>query len=108
MVDRMYRRSLPRLRASLERLRRDFARFDAGGAAWIAVRIDPLLRHARALEARLAALGGARVPARFTGAVPMLHADLVYLRANVAALERILDARRRARRASRCARAKRD
>lgn len=84
MVDHVYARSLPSFRERLARLRRRFRALGPVGEAWIATRVDPLARHVRALERRL----DAPMP---RGAVPMLRSDLIYLRANLAALEDVLD-----------------
>ena len=84
MVDRVYRGDLPRLRKALAELRTEFARIEAG-PAWIRLRIDPLSRHLRRLEDVVpqGSTSGLR------GLVPMLHSDLVYLRQNVQALQRV-------------------
>jgi hypothetical protein len=85
MVDRVYRSDLPHLRKALLGLRGEFSRVDSP-TDWVRLRIDPLLAHAKQLETKSRIWESS--PLR--GGVPMLHSDLVYLRENVRALERVL------------------
>lgn len=85
MVDRVYRRAWPGLRRDLLELKAEFAKIDPA-TDWTRLRIDPLLAHLELLEALVPSWGEARL----RGAVPMLHADLVYLRENVRGLKAVL------------------
>jgi hypothetical protein len=91
MVDRVYKAAIPELRTSLERLKQEFSHLSPT-KNWTRLRIQPLLTHARELERLLKAERSARL----TKGVSMFHSDLVYLRDNVRALERILESEKKA------------
>ncbi len=90
MVDRVYRADIPRLREALVRLEGEFSAIDKG-SDWARLRIEPLLRHAEALEQLLDSPDFSEESSHLRGIVVMLHSDLVYLRENVKALEKILE-----------------
>jgi hypothetical protein len=90
MVDRVYRADLPELRKSLLDLRRDFFDLDTS-TDWVRLRINPLLAHIDQLRAVIRIWDSSRL----RGAVPLLHADLVYFRNNVRGLRRILASEQR-------------
>ncbi len=92
MVDRVYKGSIPELRRELEALRERFSGLETG-ADWVAVRVTPLVNHARALERLLRSPRFSRGFSRLSRGVELFHSDLVYLRANVRGLERILHAK---------------
>ncbi len=94
MVDRVYRADIPRLREALVRLEGEFSAIDKG-SDWARLRIEPLLRHAEALEELLGSPGFSDESSRLRGIVEMLHSDLVYLRENVKALEKILESKKK-------------
>ena len=90
MVDRVYRTNLPSLRKSLLNMRREFSALDTS-TDWVRLRVDPLLAHIDQLRAMI----GIWDSSRHRGAVPLLHADLVYFRKNVRGLRRVLAVERR-------------
>ena len=96
MVDRVYKGGIPELRKALERLRQEFSREDSR-TDWVHLRIDPVLKHAKELERLVASRKFAREFSRLTKGVALFHSDLVYLRANVQALQRLLRAERKER-----------
>lgn len=85
MVDRVYKAELPQVRKELLELRREFSRSKAT-TNWVGLRIDPLLRHAKSLEALLGDRRFAKEFSRLRRGVPMFHSDLVYFRDNVKGL----------------------
>jgi predicted nucleic acid-binding Zn-ribbon protein len=89
MVDRVYKRDLPRLRNSLEKLKEEFSELDTR-TDWIQLRIEPLLRHAESLEQLLYSPNFSKEFSRLRRGVGMFHSDLVYLRENVKELEKML------------------
>jgi molecular chaperone GrpE (heat shock protein) len=95
MVDRVYKASLPRLKADLERLREEFSRLGSTKTDWIELRIDPLLRHLDTLEELLRSEKHSLESSRLRKGVTLFHSDLVYLRENVRGLERVLDSERK-------------
>ncbi len=96
MVDRVYRAGLPALRKKLEKLREDFLDADPR-TDWTQLRIEPLLAHVRSLERIIESAAFSREHARLRRGVVMFHSDLVYLRTNVQALEKVLESERAAR-----------
>lgn len=93
MVDRVYKKDLPALRKSLEKLREDFSRLDSK-TNWAKLRIDPLLRHVESLEQLLGAREFSREFSRLRRGVPLFYSDLVYFRTNVKVLTRMLQSRK--------------
>ena len=93
MVDRVYKGDIPRLKNALTRLKAEFSGLDSAG--WARLRIEPLLKHAEALEEMLDSPGFSDESSRLRGIVVMFHSDLVYLRENVKALEKILESKKR-------------
>jgi|HubBroStandDraft_1064217.scaffolds.fasta_scaffold191564_1 hypothetical protein len=94
MVDRVYKQDLPALRSALVRLRTEFSKLDSK-TDWVALRIDPLLRHVKSLEQLLGSQGFSREASRLTKGVAMFRSDLVYLRTNVQTLDRLLQSEQR-------------
>jgi len=94
MVDRVYTADIPRLKKALVKLKDEFSAFDSG-TGWTKVRIEPLLKHAEALEELLNSPGFPDNSARLRGIVVMFHSDIVYLRENVKALEKTLASMKR-------------
>jgi hypothetical protein len=93
MVDRVYKKDMPRLRRSLERMRGDFSHLGSK-TNWSQLRIEPLLEHIRSLERILGSRKFSREFSRLRFGVALFHSDLVYLRTNVRALKKILDTER--------------
>jgi prefoldin subunit 5 len=89
VVDRLYKARVPELRRALEELAQDFARLDSR-TNWARLRVAPVLKHARALEQILNSPKFSRELERLNRGVELFRSDLVYLRANVAGLERLL------------------
>jgi hypothetical protein len=96
MVDRVYKDDIPALKNALVRLADEFSALDSG-TDWTRLRIEPLLKHAEALEELLGSPGFSNESSRLRGVVVMFHSDLVYLRENVKALEKILESKKRKR-----------
>ena len=94
MVDRVYRGDIPRLKRELVRLKAELSALDAGTGR-SRLRIEPLLRHAEALQGLLDSPGFSDESSRLRGIVVMFHSDLLYLRENVRALEKILESKKR-------------
>lgn len=90
-MDRSYKADIPRFRETLERLKEEFAGIDSK-TDWVKLRIEPLLEHVARLERILKSPKFARQTARLNRGVVMFHADLVYLRTNIATLKTILSA----------------
>jgi hypothetical protein len=95
MVDRVYKEAIPLFLSQLERMRKDFAALSTT-TDWNGLRVEPLLRHTRALEAVLRSRRHAGQVARLRRGVSMFHSDLVYLRQNVQELEKLLQREQRA------------
>ena len=95
MVDRVYKASLPRLRAELERLRKDFSSHGPSKTNWTKLRIEPLLRHLDSLEQVLHSEEFSGEASRLRKGVVFFHSDLVYLGDNVKALKSLLKAERK-------------
>jgi hypothetical protein len=93
-MDKAYKGDIPRHRATLIDLKREFSRI-ATKTNWKKLRIEPLLKHVTGLERLLSSSEFSRETARLRRGVAMFHADLVYLRANIKALKDILAAERR-------------
>ena len=90
MVDRTYKRKLPRYRNALEELRTGFAGLGSG-TDWTRLRIEPLLKHLESLERSLESREFSQESSRLSKGVELFHSDLVYLRTNVKGLKRILE-----------------
>ena len=97
MVDRVYKQDLPRLRKALEGLREGFSELGPSKTDWVKLRFDPLLKHADSLEALLRSREFSAESARLRRGVSLFHSDLVYLRANVKALEELLISEKKSR-----------
>lgn len=96
MVDRVYKKQLPRLRNDLEKLRESFSSLGSSRTNWTRLRIEPLLRHMNSLEQLLNAEEFSRESSRLTKGVRLFHSDLVYLRENVKELRKLLQSEKRA------------
>jgi len=94
MVDRVYKKQLPALRNSLEKLRENFANVNSK-TDWTKLRIEPLLRHLESLEELLGSTEFSSEISRLRKGVVLFHSDLVYFRTNVKGLERILQSEQR-------------
>lgn len=94
MVDRVYKADIPRLKNALIRLKEEFSRLDSV-TDWTGLRIEPLLSHAEALERLLGSPDFSKEFSRLRKGVVMFHSDLVYLRENVSALEKILESEKK-------------
>jgi len=93
MVDSVYKKRLPELRNTLEKLREDFA--DLGSKTnWTKLRIDPLLRHLLSLEKLLDSPEFSEEFSHLPKGVEMFHSDLVYYTTNIKALKKILRSER--------------
>ena len=85
----MYKKGIPEYRKILEELRRDFARLGTK-TDWVRLRVDPVLRHAQALDRLLNSRRFTTEFARLTKGVALFHSDLVYLSTNVRELRGLL------------------
>jgi hypothetical protein len=94
MVDRVYKATLPRVRKELEALRAEFSRVGTK-TDWAKLRIEPLMRHLDSLEQLLHSPEFSGESARLGKGVHMFHSDLVYLRDNVRALKKMLEAEKK-------------
>ena len=94
LVDKVYKADIPRLRKALVRLKEGFSGLDSG-TDWAKLRIEPLLRHAEELERLLNQPDFSEEYSRLRRGVVMFHSDLVYLRDNVKALEKILESEKK-------------
>jgi len=95
MVDSAYKAGLPRLRKALERLRDDFSNLDSSKTDWTRLRIEPLLKHLDSLEQLLNSGEFSEEFSRLRKGVELFHSDLVYLRANVKGLEKMLQSEKK-------------
>jgi len=95
-VDRSYKEDIPKAQRALENLKKEFSDV-ASATDWTKLRIEPLLDHVKSLERLLRSPKFARETARLRRGVGMFHSDLVYLRENIKALKKILEAERKAR-----------
>ena len=94
MVDKVYKADIPRLKKALIRLKKEFSSLDSG-TDWAKLRVEPLLKHAEALDRLMRQPGFSREYSRLRKGVVMFHSDLVYLRKNVKALEKALEAEKK-------------
>ena len=94
MVDRVYKAGIPKLRNELARLKEEFSTLESG-TDWTKLRVEPLVRHAEALEGLLSQPDFAREYSRLRRGVVMFHSDLVYLRDNVKALKSTLESEKK-------------
>jgi hypothetical protein len=92
-MDRVYRADIPAHVKALEKLKGDFSVLESG-TDWTRLRVEPLLEHARSLHRVLRAAEFSRERSRLRTGVEMFHADLVYLRTNIAALKKVLESTR--------------
>ncbi len=90
MVDRVYKADLPRLRKALEELREGFSDLGTSKTDWVKLRVDPLLKHLDSLKGLLRSREFSSESSRLRKGVELFHSDLVYLRANVKGLEKLL------------------
>jgi len=93
-MDRRYKEDIPRMRRSLEKMKKEFSGV-ASTTDWTKLRIEPLLDHAKFLERLLRSPKFARETARLRRGVVMFHSDLVYFRENIKVLKEILEVERR-------------
>jgi hypothetical protein len=96
MVDRVYKKQLPRLRNDLEKLKDSFSSLGSSKTDWTKLRIDPLLRHLDSLEQQLHSEEFSQESSRLTKGVALFHSDLVYLRENVKGLKKVLQSEKKA------------
>ena len=94
MVDKVYKADIRRLKNTFIKLKEEFSSLDSG-TDWTRLRIEPLLRHAEALEHLLNSPDFSNEFSRLRKGVVMFHSDLVYLRENVKALEKMLESEKR-------------
>ena len=90
MVDRVYKKDLPRLRDTLEKLREGFSNLGSTKTDWTRLRIEPLLKHLEVLERLLHSREFSGEFSHLTKGVELFHSDLVYFRINVKGLEKLL------------------
>jgi molecular chaperone GrpE (heat shock protein) len=95
MVDKVYKKDLPRLRSDLEKLRDGFSSLGPSRTNWTKLRIEPLLKHLDSLEQLLNSEEFSRESSRLTKGVRMFHSDLVYLRENIKGLEKVLQSEKK-------------
>lgn len=93
-MDKVYKASIPRHKETLADLKREFARIRPA-TDWVRLRVQPLLKHATTLERLLRSPKFSSESTRLRKGVVMFHADLVYLRANIKALNELLAAEKR-------------
>lgn len=85
-MDKSYKEDIPKYKATLRHLRREFSRLNTS-TDWATLRIDPLIKHVTRLERLLSSPEFAREHSRLRNGVAMFRSDLVYLRANIKALK---------------------
>ncbi len=90
MVDKVYKKQLPRLRNDLEKLREGFSSLGPSRTNWTKLRIEPLLKHLDSLEQLLNSEEFERESSRLTKGVRLFRSDLVYLKENIKGLEMVL------------------
>ncbi len=95
MVDWVYKADLPQLRKALEELRQGFSELRPSRTDWVKPRIDSLLNHVDSLEHLLHAREFSLESSRLRRGVELFHSDLVYLRANVNGLRKLLQSETR-------------
>lgn len=100
MVDRVYKKSLPELRETLENLKENFSHLGSK-TDWIKLRIEPLLKHLEYLEQLLESRKFSHEFSRLTKGVGLFHSDLVYFRTNVKGLAKLLQSEKKSRARSR-------
>lgn len=94
LVDRVYKSDIPRLKKALIKLEEEFSSLDTA-TDWTGLRIEPLIKHAEALERLLNSPDFSKEFSHLRQGVVMFHSDLVYLRENVKALEKLLESEKR-------------
>lgn len=94
-MDRVYKKDIPHIISTLERLKSEFAKFEPS-TDWTRLRIDPLMEHAKALDQVLKSRVFSSEVDRLRRGVGMFHADLVYFRENIRGLEKVLKSEREA------------
>lgn len=94
MVDRVYKGAIPEFKSELEGIRREFAAIPTK-TDWNRLRVEPLLEHAKALDAVLRSRRHAVQISRLTRGVSMFHSDLVYLNHNLKELRKTLEQEKR-------------
>jgi len=94
MVDRVYKRQLPALRKTIEKLEENFSNLHSK-TDWTKLRIEPLLKHLESLEQLLESKEFSGEFSRLTKGVEMFHSDLIYFRTNVKTLEKILQSEKK-------------
>lgn len=87
-MDRVYKEDIPRFIAALEAVGESVRSLNLS-ADWKAMRVRPLLAHARRLQQIATSPKFLKERSRLPGGVKMFRSDLVYLRTNVLALEDI-------------------
>ena len=95
MVDRVYKKDLPRLRKALEELKEGFSDLGPSRTNWTKSRIEPLLKHLNSLEKLLHSAEFSQEFSRLRKGVRLFHSDLVYLRENVKGLEKLLQSEKK-------------
>ena len=95
VVDRVYKTDLPRLKRKLEELKEGFSKIGPSRTDWVGLRIDPLLRHADSLERLSRSEEFSEEFSHLRRGVALFRSDLVYLRGNVEALQKLLESERR-------------
>jgi hypothetical protein len=90
MVDRVYKGGIPELKKALEKLRKEFSGLHSR-TDWVHLRVDPVLKHSSELERLVTSRRFSKEFSRLTEGVVLFHSDLVYLRANVKELQKILE-----------------
>lgn len=88
-MDKSYKEDIPKSRRALEKLKKEFSGV-ASTTNWTKLRVEPLLDHVKSLERLLRSPKFARETSRLRRGVVMFHSDLVYLRENLKALNKIL------------------
>jgi hypothetical protein len=94
-MDHVYKESIPRIIASLEKLKSEFAKVQST-TDWTHLRVEPLLRHARHLDELLKSKQFSGEVDRLRRGVGMFHADLVYFRESLQGLKKVLETEKRA------------
>jgi hypothetical protein len=90
-MDKVYKEDIPKLKRALQDLRKKFSRIESR-TDWIGLRINPLLRHVKALERLLKAPDFSSEHKRLRNGVSLFRSDLVYLSTNVKTLKSLLPA----------------
>ena len=95
-MDRVYLANIPKYKTMLAKLKSEFSALTTT-TDWAKLRVEPLLAHVRSLDQLLRSPRFSSEIARLRKGVVMFHADLVYLRTNIDALQKILDHEKRKR-----------